>query len=42
VAVESVREAMAELVGRHHPELLEADAIAFAGGYDRAKLLVLT
>jgi 2-oxoglutarate ferredoxin oxidoreductase subunit gamma len=42
VSVESLHEAMAELVGRHHPELLEADAVAFAGGYDRAKLLVLT
>jgi len=42
VSVESLHEAMAELVGRHHRELLEADAVAFAGGYDRAKLLVLT
>jgi 2-oxoglutarate ferredoxin oxidoreductase subunit gamma len=41
VSVESLREAMAELVGRHHPELLEADVAAFAAGYDRALLPVV-
>jgi len=39
VSIESVHEAMVELVGRHHPELLEADLAAFAGGYDRASLV---
>ena len=38
VTLESMREAMAELVGRHHPDLLQADLAAFAGGYDRARL----
>jgi hypothetical protein len=29
----SVREALVELVGRHHPELLDADLGALAGGF---------
>jgi len=37
VRVESIRQALTELVGRHHPELLDADLAAFAGGYDRAR-----
>ena len=36
VRPESVREALVELVGRHHPELLDADLAAFAGGLARA------
>ena len=36
VAAESMREALAELVGRHHPELLEADLAAFTAGYEAA------
>jgi 2-oxoglutarate ferredoxin oxidoreductase subunit gamma len=36
VRVDSVREALADLVGHHHPELLDADLAAFAAGYDRA------
>lgn len=34
VAPGSMRQALAELVGRHHPELLEADLAAFTAGYD--------
>ena len=41
VTLEALREAMAELVGRHHPDLLEADLAAFAGGYDRARLIAV-
>ena len=36
VAMASMRQALTELVGRHHPELLAADLAAFTGGYDRA------
>ena len=38
VRPESVREALVELVGRHHPELLDADLAAFAGGLARADM----
>ena len=38
VRPESMRQALAELVGRHHPELLEADLAALAGGFERAVL----
>jgi 2-oxoglutarate ferredoxin oxidoreductase subunit gamma len=38
VRPESVRQALVELVGRHHPELLDADLAAFAGGYERANV----
>ena len=38
VGLDAMRQALAELVGRHHPELLDADLAAFAGGYDRAGL----
>lgn len=41
VSLESLREAMAELVGRHHPELLEADLAAFSAGYERARLVAV-
>ncbi len=36
VDVGSVRQALAELVGSHHPELLEADLAAFTAGYEAA------
>jgi len=36
VAMASMRQALTELVGLHHPELLAADLAAFTGGYDRA------
>ena len=36
VAPDSMRQALAELVGLHHPELLEADLAAFSGGYEAA------
>jgi len=36
VTAESVREALADLVGRHHPELVEADLAAFAAGFEAA------
>ncbi len=36
VRPESVRDALVDLVGRHYPELLDADLAAFAGGYERA------
>ena len=36
VRPESMRQALAELVGGHHPELLDADLAAFTGGYERA------
>jgi 2-oxoglutarate ferredoxin oxidoreductase subunit gamma len=32
-----VREALTELVGAHHPELVSADLAAFASGYDFAR-----
>jgi len=38
VGLDSIRQALTELVGHHHPELLEADLAAFAGGYTRAEL----
>ena len=37
VAAASIREALVELVGRQHPELLDADLAAFTGGHDRAE-----
>ncbi len=36
VGRDSVREAMTELVRKHHPELVDADLAAFAAGFDRA------
>jgi 2-oxoglutarate ferredoxin oxidoreductase subunit gamma len=39
VSIESVREAMVELVGRHHSELLDADLAALAGGHRQASLV---
>ena len=36
VAPDSMRQALAELVGLHHPELLEADLAAFTAGYEAA------
>ena len=36
VGASAVREALAELVRTHHPELVEADLAAFAAGFDRA------
>ncbi len=36
VGGDSVREAMTELVRKHHPELVDADLAAFAAGFDRA------
>lgn len=36
MSVDSMREALTELVGHSHPELLDADLLAFAGGYARA------
>jgi 2-oxoglutarate ferredoxin oxidoreductase subunit gamma len=36
VTVASVRQALVELVGRHHPELVDADLAAFGAGYDAA------
>jgi len=38
VAIDSMRQALTELVGRRHPELVDADLAAFTGGYDRAGL----
>jgi len=38
VGLGAMRQALTELVGQHHPELLEADLAAFVGGYDRAGL----
>lgn len=38
VGTDSMRQALTELVGRRHPELLDGDLAAFAGGYDRARL----
>ena len=34
----SVRAALTELVGKHHPELLDADLAAFDAGFDRARV----
>jgi 2-oxoglutarate ferredoxin oxidoreductase subunit gamma len=34
----SVREALTELVGKHHPELLDADLAAFDAGFERARV----
>jgi len=43
VDAESVRQALVELVGRHHPELLDADLAAFDGGLAHgAETVVLT
>ena len=36
VGPDSIREALLELVGGHHPELVAADLAAFASGYDAA------
>jgi 2-oxoglutarate ferredoxin oxidoreductase subunit gamma len=36
VKLESVRQALTELVGRKHPELVEADLAALARGYEEA------
>jgi 2-oxoglutarate ferredoxin oxidoreductase subunit gamma len=36
VTTDSMREALAELVGHHHPELLEADLAALTAGYEAA------
>jgi len=36
VRPESVRQALAELVGGHHVELLDADLAAFTAGYEQA------
>ena len=38
VSVDAVRQALTELVGDHHPELLDGDLAAFAGGFDGAKV----
>jgi len=38
VRLGSLRDALSDLVGQHHPELLEADLAAFTAGYDRAAL----
>jgi 2-oxoglutarate ferredoxin oxidoreductase subunit gamma len=37
VGLDAMRQALTELVGRHHPELLDADLAAFTGGHDRAR-----
>lgn len=34
VSPDAVREALAEIVGKHHPELVSADLVAFASGYE--------
>ena len=37
VRLESVRQALVELVGRKHPELVDADMAALASGFDEAE-----
>jgi hypothetical protein len=34
VSPDSIREALVELLGRHHPESVAADLAAFTSGYD--------
>lgn len=36
VSPDSIRQALVDVVGRHHPELVAADLAAFASGYDEA------
>lgn len=36
VRLDAARQALVELVGRKHPELVEADIAALSGGYDEA------
>jgi 2-oxoglutarate ferredoxin oxidoreductase subunit gamma len=40
VSPDAVREALTELVGRHHPELVSADLAAFASGYEFGRVAV--
>ncbi len=39
VSAESIRQAVAEVVGGHHPELAAVDLAAFANGFDEASRL---
>jgi 2-oxoglutarate ferredoxin oxidoreductase subunit gamma len=39
VSPDSIREALVELLGRHHPELVAADLVAFNRGYEEAGIV---
>ena len=42
VSADAIRQALLEITGRRHPELVAADLAAFGSGYERARLVEVT